>query len=217
MYGFVTHTWNTIKGKCPHKCKYCMKCWENQKAVRFDEKELKTDLGVGNTIFVGSTCDMFAEEIDAEWIDKTIFHCEKYPKNHYLFQSKNPVRMIDWIDGTLKKKNVTVATTIETNRLGFNYDAPSILDRAAVMKKTAMKKMVTIEPIMDFDVDQFLELLIAIDPDIIAIGADSGGHKLPEPSPEKVKELVEVLQMGASKIHLKPNLRRIINLTQFKE
>lgn len=27
MYEFITHTWNPIKGKCPH--------------VRFDEKELK--------------------------------------------------------------------------------------------------------------------------------------------------------------------------------
>ena len=23
MYSWVTHTWNTIKGECPHGCTYC--------------------------------------------------------------------------------------------------------------------------------------------------------------------------------------------------
>ena len=23
MYEFITHTWNTVAGKCPHDCKYC--------------------------------------------------------------------------------------------------------------------------------------------------------------------------------------------------
>ena len=49
MYEFITHTWNTIKGECPHGCSYCyMKRWGKQQPVHFDEKELKTDLGIGN-------------------------------------------------------------------------------------------------------------------------------------------------------------------------
>jgi molybdopterin converting factor small subunit len=36
----------------------------------FDEKELKTDLGKGNFIFVGSSCDMWAQNIPEEWIEK---------------------------------------------------------------------------------------------------------------------------------------------------
>ena len=51
MYGFVTHTWNPIRGECPHDCKYCyMKKWGKQKPLRLVEKELKTDLGSGNFI-----------------------------------------------------------------------------------------------------------------------------------------------------------------------
>ena len=23
MYGFVTHTWNTVKGRCKYDCRYC--------------------------------------------------------------------------------------------------------------------------------------------------------------------------------------------------
>ena len=86
MYEFVTHTWNTIKGECYHDCSYCyMKRWGKLNTVRFDEKELKTDLGKGNFIFVGSSCDMFANDINSDWIIKTIEHCAKYPDNKYLF------------------------------------------------------------------------------------------------------------------------------------
>ena len=69
MYEFVTHTWNAIKGECYHQCSYCyMKRWGRLKPVRLDEKELKTDLGNDNFIFVGSSCDMFAQNIPDEWI-----------------------------------------------------------------------------------------------------------------------------------------------------
>ena len=40
MYSWVTHTWNTVKGECPHGCTYCyMHRWGQQKPVRFDESE----------------------------------------------------------------------------------------------------------------------------------------------------------------------------------
>ena len=58
MYSFVNKTWNVIKGKCPHDCKYCYMKRFPQKDVRLDKKELKTDLGENNFIFVGSSCDM---------------------------------------------------------------------------------------------------------------------------------------------------------------
>jgi len=36
------------------------------------KKELKTDLGNGNFIFVGSSCDLFANDIPKKWILKDI-------------------------------------------------------------------------------------------------------------------------------------------------
>ena len=95
MYDFITHTWNTIKGECPHGCSYCyMKRWGKQPTLHFDEKELKTDLGKGNFIFVGSSCDMFAESIPENWVNQTITKIEYddpyNDKNKYLFQTKKP-------------------------------------------------------------------------------------------------------------------------------
>jgi DNA repair photolyase len=101
MYQFINATFNTVKGECPHGCTYCyMKRWGKQKNIRFDNSELKTDMGAGNFIFVGSSCDLFAKEIPDEWIKKTLKHCEQFD-NKYLFQSKNPSRILDYIDCTV--------------------------------------------------------------------------------------------------------------------
>lgn len=93
MYGFVTHTWNTVRGICPHQCFYCyMKQFPSgSDNLWFAESELKTNLGRGNSIFVGSSNDLFAESIPDEWIRRTIEHCARFD-NRYFFQSKNPKR-----------------------------------------------------------------------------------------------------------------------------
>ena len=96
MYGFVTHTWNAVKGKCPYDCSYCYMKVFPQGKLHFDEKELKTNLGEGNFIFVGSSCDMWAKKIPLEWIVEILEHCRKHPKNTYLFQTKNPERFIPY-------------------------------------------------------------------------------------------------------------------------
>lgn len=113
MYDFVTHTWNTVKGQCYHDCSYCyMKRWGNLKECRFDEKELKTDLGSGNFIFVGSSNDMFSTNIPEWWIRKTLKHCSEFD-NKYLFQTKNPDRILDFIDVPVISDKSVVCTTME--------------------------------------------------------------------------------------------------------
>ena len=147
MYGFVSHTWNTVKGKCFHECSYCyMKKWGEQKPVRLDEKEFNVNLGKNNNIFVGSSCDMFAQDIPAEWIQKTLDHCKKYD-NDYLFQTKNPRRLQFY---NFPEKTILCATIESNYDLDDNF-APSIMDRVAWFITTKHKKMVTIEPIMKFD------------------------------------------------------------------
>lgn len=135
MYDWVTHTWNTVKGECPHGCHYCyMKKWGEQKPARFTSSELKTDLGKGNTIFVGSSCDMWANDIHDLWISPTLEHCRKYPDNQYLFQTKNPKRFQSW--GPLLPENIILGATIESDR---HYpemgDSPLPIERAKALVK----------------------------------------------------------------------------------
>ncbi len=217
MYEFVTHTWNTVKGKCPHACSYCyMKRWGEQPELHFDESELKTDLGEGNFIFVGSSCDMWAEKINSEWIDKTLSHCKKHPHNRYLFQSKNP-----WRFHCLRsefKRTFTLGTTIESNWDVIEAHSGSILsgqpsiqsriEGITCIRENGYPVMITIEPIMRFNLRTLSEMIAGIQPQWVNIGADSGGHKLPEPPYEKVKELISELEKFTT-VKLKKNLRRL--------
>lgn len=207
MYDFVTHTWNTVKGECLHDCSYCyMKRWGKLKPVRFDEKELKTDLGTGNFIFVGSSCDLFTKDIPDEWILKTLDYCKKFD-NKYLFQTKNPSRIND----NYLPVNSVVCTTIETNRWyqDIMNECPPPYKRAVGMYCIDVPKYLTIEPIMDFDLDEMIQIIKGVNPVQVNIGADSGNHKLPEPSAEKVSMLVKELEKFTV-IARKTNLKRLL-------
>jgi len=188
-----------------------MKRWGKLKPVRFDEKELKTDLGTGNFIFVGSSCDMFAEDISGEWVIKTIKHCIK-SDNTYLFQSKNPGAFVGFAElADIEKLRLCI--TLETNR-----EYPTIMRNAPVPTKRVFQfaaipieqKYITIEPVMDFDLDSFLPMIYACNPQQINIGADSGGNNLPEPPKEKLFDLIEELETFTI-VKLKKNLDRILN------
>lgn len=209
MYEFVTHTWNTIKGSCSHNCSYCyMKRWGKLPEIRFDKKELKTDLGKDNFIFVGSSNDMFAKDIPLEWISATIDHCDSFD-NKYLFQSKNPSGFHGW----LFPEKTVLGTTIETNRNYNISDAPTPQERAEAFYKIdrrTIEVMITIEPILDFDLKELVALIERVKPNWINIGADSKKGNLPEPEPNKIRELIEALSF--SDIKIKKNLRRLNSL-----
>ena len=210
MYGFVTHTWNTVKGRCEHDCSYCyMKKWKHLKDIRFDSKELNTDLGSGNFIFVGSSNDMFSGNIDPEWVMLTLKHCSKY-RNKYLFQTKNPTNIIKYM-GKFPAKFV-LCTTFETNRYypGIMINSPEPELRATAMSKFSMiEKYVTIEPIMDFDLPELVNMIKLCSPIQVNIGADSGGHKLPEPTKGKILELIDELN-NFTTVFQKKNLKRLL-------
>ncbi|MCX6152751.1 MAG: DUF5131 family protein [Candidatus Kapabacteria bacterium] len=210
MYPFVNSTYNTVKGLCSHDCSYCyMKRWKNQKAVRFDEKELKTDLGRGNFIFVGSSNDLFAESINSEWISKTLEHCSKF-NNKYLFQSKNPERMKDFINEF--PEDTVLCTTIETNRYFPNImqNAPLPEERAKAMASIIeFEKHITVEPILRFDLVELVELIRSCSVSQVNIGADSGGHHMPEPSKEHVVALIQQLEQFTN-VYQKKNLKRLL-------
>jgi hypothetical protein len=182
--------------------------WGEQKPVHFDSGELNTNLGQGNFIFVGSSCDLFADEISLEWISKTLKHCSKFD-NKYLFQSKNPYGI--WLQKDELPKSSVICTTIETNRLYIDFmkDSPSPKDRGEHMELTNLPKYVTIEPIMDFDLYEMVALIKMCNPIQVNIGADSGNNHLPEPSKEKLLALIEELQKFTT-IARKTNLARLL-------
>ena len=79
MYEFITHTWNPIKGKCSHDCSYCYmkQMVPHNNPPRMAEHEFQIDLGNGNFIFIGSSTDMFADDIPSQWIMRVLDYCKQ--------------------------------------------------------------------------------------------------------------------------------------------
>lgn len=219
MYDFVTHTFNTVKGECPHDCSYCYmsairrRFNKGPQPPRFDEPELRTNLGSGNFIFVGSSNDLFAAGHPEEWIVKTLDHCEKFD-NRYLFQSKNPARILDFIEHPVFKRSA-VCTTVESDCffLGRMGNTLHPKERAHAMCEISrkVKTYVTIEPIMKYvELNGLVELIEICNPEQVNIGADSGHNNLPEPSKDEVMALIAELEKFTT-VKQKSNLQRILN------
>lgn len=221
MYDWVTHTHTHLAGKCPHECSYCS-IQDMQRRfpqlpysgpLRLKEEEFKVQYGSGKTIFVENCNDLFADAVPDEWIYRIMGHCRQWPDNTYVFQTKNPGRMGQF---RMNLRNwpirFVVGATIETNRNFLSGNAPQRRDRLAsllMFRARCFPIFVTIEPIMDFDLEEFAELLIEANPDFINIGADSKGHGLPEPSFEKVMALIDRLKEAGIEIREKRNLDRL--------
>lgn len=217
MYDWVTHVHTHLGGECPHKCKYCY-VQTNPHGVhprykgepRLIESELNVNYGMPKTIFIEHMQDLFANKLS--WQIKILNHCLEYPENKYVFQTKNPrgVQIYDAIP-----KGSLFGTTIETNRdtltTGISQ-APIPYDRYVGMTKLRgfFPIFVTIEPIMDFDMDILLKWMLDLKPNFINIGADSKGCNLPEPHPDKIKVLICRLEQNNIKVNFKSNLKRIL-------
>lgn len=210
MYGFVDFTWNPIRGRCPHKCIYCYMKDFPVGELRLDTKCLKDNLGEGRFIFVGSSTDMFSIKVPSDWINQVLEHCKKFD-NTYLFQSKNTINL-----GTIDLRKefpakTILGTTLETNRDTqlISIETDATYDRTIYFRGIKGRKMVSIEPILDFDLDVFTKWIKEIDPEFVSIGADSQNHHLLEPPADKIKALIKELKTF-TKVIEKPNLGRLL-------
>ena len=214
MYGWVTHVHSHLRGRCPNRCRYCYvralgrrfpavrKLYSGP--VRLDERELQVPYGKGKTIFVEHLNDIGR----CSWRDRDRIatHCRMWPENTYVFQSKIPSafpdRSIAW------PKDAIFGTTIESDRVESAQDRAKDLFR--IKMGFGCRTFVTIEPVMDFTVLPFLWLLVWARPDFVAIGADSCRSGLPEPSGERIRELIAELEQNGIAVRVKKNLRRLL-------
>ena len=222
MYDFVTHTWNPISGVCFHNCSYCyMKPISKESEPTLKEHIFNDKFVKNSFIFIGSSTDMFAENVPSEWITRVLDHCkdeiEAGRGKAFLLQTKNPQRFFEFTNHPIIKKRCVLATTIESN-----LDYPEIMNNAPKMEERvkAMEKlskqgfttMVTAEPLMDFDLEQMVEYMERCSPKRINIGRNTSKTvTIPEPTKEKVQELYErlksspTLQSRGTKIEFKSN------------
>jgi DNA repair photolyase len=217
MYDWVTHMHTHLAGECSHRCSYCyVQSGKYKGPTRLVEKELAVNYGSDKTIFIEHMNDLFADDVDGMTISDILAHTRAYPFNIYVFQTKNPDRAFYEYEDKFPPI-FWMGTTAETNRTVDAFSkAPRPEDRLlglAEFSRKGIKTFVTIEPIMDFDLEGFFNfptLLLKARPSFVNIGADSKGCHLPEPSAEKVRGLIAAITGSGIEIKKKHNLERLL-------
>ncbi len=219
MYDWITHTLTCLEGACSHGCSYCyVKALMRYPVLakkysgkpRLVENDMERPLGKNRVIFVCSTTDLFARNVPEELTKRVLRHCAKYPENEYLFQTKNPLRFHAHTFRFPEK--TTLGVTLETNRVYDVSKAPvpyEIYRCFHAMGEYRHKRMISIEPVMDFDLAVFLGWIRSIAPDFVSIGADSKRHGLVEPSSEKLVSLIRAMKTF-TEVKVKKNLGRLL-------
>jgi predicted transcriptional regulator len=213
MYERSAGQWNPFVG-CRFDCEYCKKSFQAQakrqkrnclKCYKYEPHNHPDRLNgslpktkPGQFIFTCASGDV--SFCDTPFLKKIIERITSEPDKTFLIQSKNPktfarVRFPD---------NVILGTTLETNR-DNGYDGfakaprPSkrFQDFLAIEHK---RKMVTCEPIMEFDLDIMTEWILRLSPEMVWIGYDSKKNQLPEPERSKVEALGKSLMDANIKV-----------------
>ena len=203
MFDVITATWNPVIG-CLHNCTYCWaKDLVETKLSRtekykdgFEPKLLEYELKrkfKKKFVFAVDMGDLFGVWVPRDWILKVITGVCYNPKSYYLFLTKNPDRYFEFLD--VFPQNLVLGTTIETNREYKVSTAPPPVERyKAMMDLPWRNKLISIEPIMDFDLDVLVQWMKEIQPRTIYVGYDNHNKHLPEPPLAKTQQLIQELR-----------------------
>jgi len=222
MYNWVTHTWNPLGGRCPHQCQYCYIEDMRKRPViaakysgdpHLVEKEMKTILADksfpdGCTIFICNMSDMWAEKVARADILAILQHCELYPDNQYVFQTKNPARMVK-LKSFIPAGSILGSTieTDDTQRYTLSTAPPAGARALNMHQLREFETFITIEPIVRHSY-QLVNHIKYAQPNWVNIGADSRGSGLAEPSWPQIQRLIEYLKKFTD-VKLKSNLKRL--------
>jgi DNA repair photolyase len=208
MFNIVTGTWNPISG-CLFNCVYC---WARDLALTklknthryskgftpsLNESEFSSRFSNGDLVFVSDMGDMFGEFIPENWVKQVLDHIRQFPEADFLFMTKNPKRYLDLLP--FIPKNAILGATIETTndeivKTDKVSAAPLPTERYQAMRELEWnRKIVSIEPILDFDLPTFTKWIEDINPFIVYVGYDNYTHKLREPTLEQTTKLLNLL------------------------
>ena len=204
MYDLSVKQWSPWVG-CDHDCRYCRPSFQAQLKRQGKKKcpdcynftphghpsRLQNPTlprtGFMQFIFTCSSGDIaFCPD---QYVRQIIAVIRRHKDKTFLLQSKDPrvFRKAKFPD------NVILGITLETNRDALAQavsKAPPPSERLDVFRAVQHRqKMVTIEPVMDFDLDTMIQWIEDLGPCMVWLGYDSKRANLPEPKLAKVKEL----------------------------
>jgi len=129
-----------------------------------------------------------------EWIEAILTRIRQLPDRTFFFQTKNP--NCYYLYGF--PNNVILDITLETNQddgywLISKAPLPSVRFKA-FLEHPFRRKSITIEPLLEFDLDILVDWLKQLKPERVYIGYDSKNCYLPEPELAKTIILIEELK-----------------------
>lgn len=212
-----TDSWNPFKG-CKFDCAYCKPSFQAQakrqkhnceacyQYTPHEHPDRLTKIPRSKIVFVCGNSDLsFAKPAYIRRIIEAVRNHQGKQMQTFYFQSKEPLCLAPFLKMLPVDKSVLV-TTLETNR-NEGYEkvskAPPPLERfQQFLALDYPRKVVTIEPVMDFDVDEFAKWIIRINPEYVWLGYNSrnANVKLTEPSPEKLREFAKLLVAGGIEV-----------------
>jgi len=203
MYKLSVKQWNPFAG-CKHNCIYCVPSFKAQ-LKRYGKKNCQDCYKfvphthperLANNLprthymqFIFTCANGDITFCPTDYLARIITTIKSKPDRTFLIQSKNPKTF----NRVSFPNNVILGTTIETNRDALckaiaKAPPPSQRYEEFLNVKHPLK-MVTIEPVMDFDLDVMVDWMRNIKPCMIWLGYDSKKCHLPEPELKKVREL----------------------------
>jgi len=232
MYQDAIFRWNVCKG-CNFNCFYCIPSFQKQAKrlmPKFDENGVqyrgcqdcydykphfhperldidfnkkKYETSGDKFIWAVSSGDIAC--MKEEWIQEILDKIREYPNRTFFMQTKDPSCFYKYdFPG-----NMLLGITLETNEYPHGYrpsKAPLPWHRYVSFKDLDFpRKVVIIEPIMEFRLGIFLRWLVDLNPERVYIGYNSKPKNcyLPEPSLEKTLNLIKDLKAFNIKVKTK--------------
>jgi len=209
-------TWNPFAG-CSFNCSYCWarrvakrlrceKCREFVPHVHLERLNPRL-VPKDGVVFVGDMGDIACQPKEIKQVMGFIEEFQRRHSTTFFFETKSPFFYLLVLPelADLKPGKTIYSATIETNRsITCVYSkAPDPERRYAAMRLLDGRKHVSVEPIMDFDLDTMFRWITEIDPEIVSVGYDNYNNRLPEPSLQKVLMLIELLEESGIEVERK--------------
>lgn len=175
-----------------------------------NEGEFRVKFSRGDLVFVSDMGDLFGTFIPSNWIHRVLERIARFPKTYFLFLTKNPARYYEFL-GQIPS-NAILGATIETNidqivLTDTVSEAPPPSKRYTAMRDLDWdKKIISIEPVLDFELETFSQWIEDIVPFLVYIGYDNYNNKLKEPPLIKTLSLID--RIAENTLVIKKTIRR---------
>jgi hypothetical protein len=204
-----TVSWSPFQG-CNFECKYCEQSFQRQAKRKLHDclecycyephyhpERLKKVPNAGVVAVCGNSDVAFCNPDFMHKIVDVMQQDEKKGRIWFV-QSKKPSCLEPYLNDF--PRNTVLLTTLETNRdegyAKVSKAPPPSVRYEMFSNLRYPRKVVTIEPIMEFDFEIFLNWIVNIQPEAVYIGFESSRYEMPftEPHMEKVLNFIAALR-----------------------